>query len=150
MAGANRIQLTGHFQEPDRLEETIQVPGRSPVEAVLVGSTTFVRDAPAAAWRRTSGTGGGADPRAAFAVLVQASVVKRSGDVFVFSVPAQRAARLVAGTVPTGAATGSARLSGGRIIHLVIEVPTRTQAVSISIDYGSIGAAPAVTVPSGA
>lgn len=149
VVAADRVQISGRFQAPDRLDETVQVPGRSPVHAVLVGSAAYVQDPNSGVWHRANSTGSATDPRAAFGVLLQASGVSRSGDTYRFSVPAETAKGLVPGLVPTGAATGSARLSAGTIVQLAIDVPGRSQSVSISIDYSSIGAASPVTLPPG-
>ncbi|HET6811644.1 MAG TPA: hypothetical protein VFH50_11605 [Acidimicrobiales bacterium] len=148
--GTDQVRITGRFQAPDRLDETIQVPGHSSVNAVLVGTTTFVRDPVAGTWRRSTGTGSGADPRTAFSVLLQASAISRSGSTYHFSVPAQAAARLASGTVATGPAAGSAELSAGTITRLMIDLPGQGRTVSISLDYSSIGTAPPVTAPPGA
>jgi hypothetical protein len=145
--GASSVRISGRFQAPNRLAETIQVAGRATVDAVLVGPTTFVRDPASGAWRRTTGTGAGADPRAAFSVLLQASVVSRSGGTYQLSVPAGAAAHLVDASVPTSPAAASARLSGGGILHLEVRFPSRNPPLTMALDYSSIGVAPPVTVP---
>ena len=46
-----RSKLTGEFQAPDRVHESITLTGKAPVEVVFAGNQAFVKDATTGAWR---------------------------------------------------------------------------------------------------
>lgn len=147
--GSSRVGVSGEFQAPDRIHEVITSPSGARAEEVLVGSDTFVRDPTTGKWRRSTTPSSATDPRTAFSVLQQAGGVSRSGERYVFSLPASALRRLLAsGSAATaGAGSGAATLGDHAISSLQISLTLSGRPVSLSLQYSAVGTAPPVTAP---
>jgi len=142
-------KVVGVFQAPDRVQETIDAAGTSPVEAVFTGSQAFVRQA-GGKWFRpaTPPSASQSDPRAAFGALAGAQDVTYVGGWFDFKLSASAAGQLLqAGGGPPASGTGRAHLSGNGIDQLELNLMRAGRTAVISVAYSDVGSAPPVTQP---
>jgi len=142
-------RVVGVFQAPDRVQETIDAPGATPVEVVFTGSLAFVRQAGGKWFRPTTPLSPAqSDPRAAFGALSGAQDVTYVAGWYQFKLSASAAAQLLqAGNGPVGSGTGRAHLSGSGIDGLELNLVRAGRVADISLEYSDVGSAPPVTQP---
>jgi hypothetical protein len=146
--GTSQVKLTGEFQAPDRVHESITLTGQAPVEVVFAGNQAFVKDATTGAWRnRVQATAATTtDVRAAFGALTKADSVSRQGSTYAFRVPGDAALALV-GTNATTSIPAVAALNGNEISTLTYQPTVDGQKLRVSITYTDVNRAPPVSVP---
>jgi len=149
--GPAATHLTGEFQAPDRVHETVTTTGGTSVELIMAGGRAFVHDRSTGRWSKVSrsqAVPAPSDPRKAFAVLEQATGVTGNGAVYSFSLPAQAAVQLAqfpsSGSVNS---SGEATLLGATISHLTLRFVGSDRTVEVYLSYSDVGTAPPVTEP---
>ncbi|MFN8027340.1 MAG: hypothetical protein U0W40_13580 [Acidimicrobiia bacterium] len=144
--GAGKVKITGEYQAPDRIHETVQIGTQAPSEVVMVGTDVYAKNA-AGAWQKAQPTGTTtSDLRTTFAALQQASGVKQSGKVVTFTLAPKAAASLV-GAQATGKVKGRAKIANGRITQLSYATKVNGQSVPVKITYTFPTPTPTVTAP---
>jgi hypothetical protein len=144
------VDVTGEFQAPDRLHETVSVGGRPSAEVVFIGTKAFVKDPATGAWRdRVQGQDASTatDVRSAFGALGDARDVSRTDDGrYHFTIPAA-ATRTLVGPNATGTVRGTATLAGNSVVELSYGATVNGKPVAFRITYSDIGSAPPVEQP---
>ena len=144
---APSVTLTGDFQAPNLVAQTVTKSGAAPVAMVLDGGTVHVQDARTAAWTtQPATTSGTVDLRQAFIALSKANDVKVTGDTATFTLSGDAAKTLVGADV-SGKATVSITLGPVGLAQLTYRATVGGRPVSVTLDYAAVGTAPKVTVP---
>ena len=149
--------LSGQFQAPDVV--ALQITGALgvPINVLFVGSKSYVKSSTGAWQRKITSGSGTSDPRAAFAVLDQATGVTAvqgaDGQVtYRFTLPASAAAKIVQGASTGSGAnlSGSAVVTSGLITDLMIKSVATGKVFSADLNYSAVGTSPPVVLPPGA
>ena len=141
------ISVSGDFQAPNRVAQTVARAGATPVAMVLDGGSVHVKDPASGAWTtQPSTTTATVDLRQAFAALAGADDVTLEGSTATFTVSGD-AAKQLAGADVDGKATVSITLGPVGLSRLAYRATVGGQQVTVMIDYSNVGTAPAITVP---
>jgi len=143
VAGTQTVTLSGVYSQPGRLDETVQLAGRT-FEFLLDGNTAYERFAPGTRWEKVTRSSAGAltDPRHAFALLAAVDDANGSGGKFTFTLSGDAAASLVAGS---SALSGTVTVVSGKIVDLTYT--SASPAVNVHITYSAVGTTATVTPP---
>ena len=148
--------LSGQFQAPDVV--ALQITGALgvPINVLFVGSKSYVKSSTGAWQRKITSGSGTSDPRAAFAVLDQATGVTAvqgaDGQVtYRFTLPASAAAKIVQGvsTGPEKSLSGTVVVKSGLITDLAIKSGDQGKDINAEISYSAIGTSPPIAIPTG-
>jgi len=146
VAGGQTLHLTGTFNAPDKVDETVVAGSAGSVRLVLLGSQVLELDPSTGEWNTAAGApGGGADLRQAFVALAGATKVTGagSGSGYSFELDGAAAQSLVSGAAAP--VTGTVTVQGGRITNLAFR--SATPPISVQLHYSGFGTAPRVTQP---
>lgn len=147
--GSNRADVTvsGDFQAPDRVEQSVARPGQTPVVMVLDGGSVHLRDPVTGTWTtHASSATGTVDLRRAFTAVSAAKEVRIDGDRATFTLEGD-AGRVLAGDGASGRTTVSITLGPVGLSGLTYRATVDGRPVAVHIDYTAVGAAPPVTIP---
>jgi hypothetical protein len=142
--GIESLTLTGEFSAPDHLHETLTLPGVTPVERILIGTSTYQRTG--TKWRRVAPASTSSDPRTTFGALASVSNVTANGGVYSFSVTGPASAALISGTGTTTTITGTATVQDGRIVNVSYRSPAGA-GTAVTFSYSALNTTPPVTAP---
>ncbi len=148
--------LSGQFQAPDVVALQLTTGLGVPINVLFVGSKSYVKSSTGAWQRKVTSGSGTSDPRAAFAVLDQATGVTAvkgaDGQVtYQFTLPASAAAKIVQGisTGPKKSLSGTVVVKSGLISDLAIKSGDQGKAINAEISYSAIGTSPSIAIPTG-
>lgn len=149
--GPTETIISGEFVAPDRVRQTVTVAGGAPTETVFIGTRAWVKTS-AGAWktRPTPPGPGEANPRGAFAALLDAKAVVADGDGYRFVLPASSLVKLTGGTVPGGQRVdlaARATVVDGRISGLTYQTTASSRSVKVVLTYADVGASLAIEPP---
>lgn len=153
-AGADRVQIVGEYQAPDRVRQTITLNTSTPFEVVFIGTQGFVKDPASAVWKASTFPASGvAAPTDAFAALAAATDVERDGDTYEFRLEGDPATELLSfassakatSATELATVTGTAVITDGQISRLSVESPS---GIRLDITYSDPGAVPPIEPPS--
>lgn len=146
-SSASSVTVTGDFEAPNVVAQTVTRSGAAPVTMVLDGGTVHLRDPKSGTWTTQSSTATGTvDLRQAFSSLAGAKDVKVEGSTATFTVTGD-AARALVGAAVDGAATVSITLGPVGLSQLTYRATVDGQPVTVRLDYADVGSAPKVVVP---
>ena len=145
--GSSSVTMTGRFQAPNLIEQTVTGSGSAPVTMVLDGTSVHLMDPTTGAWTTTPAAATAAvDLRSTFAAIADAGGVRTEGDSSAFRLTVDRAKQL-AGREATGPADVTVTITPAGITRLAYSVAMQSHPVTVTITYSDIGSSPAVTVP---
>ena len=129
------ITVGGAFTAPNTVTQTIQVPGRVPVEMQLVGTEVSVKDPISGRFAATTAAQPSAfDLRSAFSALRSARSVSTSGATSSFTLDPE-ATKTLAGADATGSAKVSATTGASGLDRLEYKVTIGGRPITVVIEY---------------
>jgi outer membrane lipoprotein-sorting protein len=146
-SGTGSITISGDFQAPNRLQQTITKAGSQPTTMVLDGGTVYVQDPSTGTWSsQAATTTASVDLRSTFAALSDPQGLSSTGNNSTFTI-SESATQQLAGPDATGTAKVTVKESTTGLATLAYTVTLKGRPVTVTIRYSNVGTAPPVTLP---
>lgn len=146
-AGSSAITVSGDFEAPNRIGQTVTKTGTDAVAMVLDGGTVYVKSPATGTWSSQVATSNtSVDLRSTFGALSDPQGLSVKGDTSTFTLT-ESATKELAGPDATGTATVTATSGPVGLTQLRYVVSLKGQLVTVTINYSNVNTAPAVTVP---